>query len=77
VNVLILKVDFEKAYVDCGFLEYMMRRVGLSPKWTTWMKACVFGRSIKEGSFYGTLTNFSVPVFLFYKIYKLTIIFMK
>jgi len=28
-------------------------------------------------NFYGTLTKFSVPVLLFYKIYKLTIIFMK
>jgi hypothetical protein len=42
---LILKVDFEKAYVfvDSGFLEYMMRRVGLCDKWVMWMKACVFG----------------------------------
>jgi len=28
-------------------------------------------------SFYGTLTYFSVAVLLFYKIYKLTFIFMK
>lgn len=42
---LIFKVDFEKAYdsVDWGFLEYMMRRVGLCDKWVRWMKACVFG----------------------------------
>ena len=42
---LILKVDFEKAYdsVDWGFLEYMMRRVGICDKWVRWMKACVFG----------------------------------
>jgi len=45
---LILKVDFEKAYdsVDWGFLEYMMRRVGLCEKWVRWMKACVFGGSV-------------------------------
>lgn len=32
---LIFKVDFEKAYdsVDWGFLEYMMRRVGMCEKW--------------------------------------------
>jgi len=42
---LILKVDFEKAYVfvDWFFLEYMMRRVGLCDQWVWWMKACVFG----------------------------------
>ena len=42
-EVLILKVDFEKAYdsVDWNFLVYMMTRVGLSPKWISWMKACV------------------------------------
>jgi hypothetical protein len=41
---LILKVDFEKAYdsVDWGFLEYMMRRVGMEEKWVRWMKACIF-----------------------------------
>jgi hypothetical protein len=34
-DCLIFKVDFEKAYdsVDWGFLVYMMRRVGLCPKW--------------------------------------------
>ena len=32
---LIFKVDFEKAYdsVDWGFMEYMMRRVGMCDKW--------------------------------------------
>jgi hypothetical protein len=42
---LIFKMDFEKAYdsVDWGFLEYMMRRVGMCEKWVNWMKACVFG----------------------------------
>lgn len=36
---LILKVDFEKAYdsVDWGFLEYMMRRVGMDEKWVRWI----------------------------------------
>jgi len=45
---LIFKVDFEKAYdsVDWGFLEYMMGRVGMCPKWVAWMKACVCGRSM-------------------------------
>jgi hypothetical protein len=45
---LIFKVDFEKAYdsVDWGFLEYMMRRVGMCEKWVAWMKACVFGGSM-------------------------------
>jgi len=40
---LIFKVDFEKAYdsVDWSFLVYVMERVGLSPKWVAWMKACV------------------------------------
>ena len=44
---LIFKFDFEKAYdsVDWGFLEYMMRRVGLCDKWGAWMKARVFGGS--------------------------------
>jgi len=47
-QALILKVDFEKAYdsVDWGFLEYMMKRVGLSRKWIAWMKGCVFGDSM-------------------------------
>lgn len=42
---LIFKVDFEKAYdlVNWGFLEYMMRMVGMYEKWVNWMKACVFG----------------------------------
>lgn len=42
---LILKVDFEKAYdsVDWGFLEYMMKRVGMCDTWILWMKVCVFG----------------------------------
>ena len=42
---LIFKVDFEKAYdsVDWGFLEYMMRRVGMEEKCVRWMRACVFG----------------------------------
>jgi len=41
---LILKVDFEKAYdsVNWGFLEYMMRRVGMEEKGVRWMRACVF-----------------------------------
>jgi hypothetical protein len=36
-------VNFEKAYdsVNCGFLEYMMRRVRSCKKWVEWMKACV------------------------------------
>jgi hypothetical protein len=40
---LIFKVDFEKAYdsVDCGFLDYMLRRFGFGEKWRGWMKACV------------------------------------
>jgi len=33
--------------------------------------------SIILGNFYGTLTNFSVPILFFHKIYKLTFIFMK
>lgn len=47
-EVLILKVDFEKAYdsVDWSFLEYMLGRVGLSRKWIAWMKACVCGGSM-------------------------------
>ena len=47
-EVLILKVDFEKAYdsVDWSFLEYMMERVGLCWKWIAWMKVCVFGGSM-------------------------------
>jgi len=42
---LIIKVDFEKTYdsVNWGFLEYMMRRVGIEAKWVRWIKACVFG----------------------------------
>ena len=45
---LIFKVDFEKAYdsVDWGFLEYMMRRVGMCDKWVAWIKACVFGSTM-------------------------------
>jgi len=34
-------------------------------------------QEIISRDFYGTLTNLSVPVLLFHKIYKLTIIFMK
>ena len=47
-DCLIFKVDFEKAYdsVEWGFLEYMMRRVGICEKWVGWMKACVFGGSM-------------------------------
>jgi len=47
-EVLVLKVDFEKAYdsVDWGFLEYMMVRLGFGPKWVAWMKACIFGGSM-------------------------------
>jgi hypothetical protein len=47
-DCLILKVDFEKAYdsVDWGFLMYMMERVGMSPRWRAWMKACVCGGSM-------------------------------
>lgn len=42
---LILKVDLEKAYdsVEWGFLKHMMGKVGMCPKWVSWMKACVFG----------------------------------
>jgi len=47
-EVLILKVDFEKAYdsVEWSFLMYMMKRVGLSRKWIAWMQACVWGGSM-------------------------------
>jgi hypothetical protein len=43
---LIFKVDFEKAYdsVDWGFLEYMMRRVGMCEKWVNWM--CVWWKYV-------------------------------
>jgi hypothetical protein len=45
---LILKVDFEKTYdsVDWRFLEYVMVRVGLCPKWVAWMKVYVCGGSM-------------------------------
>jgi hypothetical protein len=45
---LIFKVDFEKAYdsADWSFLEYMMGRVGMCPKWVAWMKACVWGKYV-------------------------------
>jgi len=45
---LILKMDFEKAYdsVDWSFLEYILRRVGMTDKWVRWMKACMFGGSM-------------------------------
>lgn len=41
-------MDFEKAYdsVEWSFLEYMMGRVGMCPKWVAWMKACVCGGSM-------------------------------
>ena len=41
---MIFKVDFEKAYdsVNWGFLEYVMRIVGLCDKWVAWMRACIF-----------------------------------
>ena len=45
---LVLKVDFEKAYdsVGWGFLEHMMRILGLGGKWVALMKACVCGGSM-------------------------------
>jgi hypothetical protein len=45
---LIFKVGFEKTcdFVDWGFLEYMLVRVGFCSKWIGWMKACVWGGSM-------------------------------
>lgn len=40
----ILKIDFERAYdyVSWGFLDYMMRIVGLCEKWRRWIGVCIF-----------------------------------
>jgi hypothetical protein len=47
-EVLIFKVDFEKAYdsVDWGFLEYMLRKFGFGEKWIDWIRACVFAGNL-------------------------------
>lgn len=46
--MLDFEVDFEKACdsVDWGFLEYMIRRVGMCDKWIAWIKVRVFAGNI-------------------------------
>jgi hypothetical protein len=41
-------VHFEKAYdsVEWSFLEYMLCRFGFCPKWSDWIRACVFSGSM-------------------------------
>ena len=45
---LMVKVDFEKAYdsVNWKFLFYMMGRLGFSPIWIKWIKACLESASV-------------------------------
>ena len=40
---IVFKINFEKAYdhVDWGFLEHVLERKGLSPKWRSWMRCCL------------------------------------
>jgi len=47
-NGVMVKVDFEKAYdsVNWTFLYYMMGRLGSSPLWIKWIKACMESASV-------------------------------
>ena len=40
---MVFKIYFEKAYdyVDWGFLEHVLERKGVSPKWRSWIRGCL------------------------------------
>ena len=40
---VICKLDIEKTYnnVDCGFLQYILERMGFGAKWRRWIQFCV------------------------------------
>jgi hypothetical protein len=42
-ELLLFKVDFEKAYdsVDWGYLDAVMRRMSFQPLWRKWIRECV------------------------------------
>jgi len=52
-KMVIVKVDFEKAYdlVSWDFLYYMMERLGFSVRWVGWIKQCM------ESSLVSVLVN--------------------
>ena len=45
---MVFKVDYEKTYdsVSWNFLIYMLRRLGLCPKWIKWVEGCLKSASI-------------------------------